>query len=312
MLLLVAACADESSRTGTTTPPAAGGDGQVIATYGDKRFTTTDFVREMERLPPRSRMQLSTPERRRQFVDNYVLNDLLADEGAAKGYDHDPEITRQVDDLRRRLVVQRLMRDLQEPPELSDADIKAYYDQNRRLFSGTQIRVSHILVKDEELAKRLREELRQDPSKFEEIAKANSTDTATAARGGDLGFFGQGRMVPPFEQAAFALENVGDLSDVVKSPFGFHIIKLTERKEGGEKTFDEVKDRIRVTLMNKHRQEQTEKRFADLREKAHLKINDDVLAAFTPPMPSPAAPLVAASPGAALPGAVPAPGAMGH
>src|ERR1700752_4141742 len=100
---------------------------------------------------------------------------------------------------------------------------------------GRQSRGSHILVKDEELAKRLREELRQDPSKFEELAKQNSTDTATAARGGDLGFFGQGRMVPPFEQAAFALEKVGDMSEVVKSPFGYHIIKLTERKEGGEK-----------------------------------------------------------------------------
>lgn len=312
LLVVVAACAGDPSRSGSASPPAASG-GQVIATYGDKRFTTEDFQREVERMPPRSRAQLSTPERRRQFVDNYVLNDLLAGEGAAKGYDRDPEITRQVDDMRRRLVVQRLIRDLQEPPELTDADIKAYYDQNRRLFSGTQIRVSHILVKDEETAKRLREELRQDPAKFEELAKANSTDTATAARGGDLGFFGQGRMVPAFEQAAFALENPGDVSDVVKSPFGFHIIKLTERKEGGDKPFDEVKDRIRVTLMNQRRQEQTEKRFAELREKAHLQIHDDVLAAVALPVPSPAAPAAFTRPSPAAgqhPGGAPTPAAV--
>ena len=190
------------------------------------------------------------------------------------------------------------MKDFQEPPEVTDAEVKAYYEQNRRLFSGSQIRASHILVKDEDLAKRLREELRQDPSRFDELAKANSTDTATAARGGDLGFFGQGRMVAPFEQAAFALEKPGDISDVVKTPFGFHIIKLTERKEGSERPFDEVKERIRVNLLNQRRQDQTQRRLDDLRAKANVTIDDAVLASAEVPgaAPTPA-------PGVAMPGA---------
>jgi peptidyl-prolyl cis-trans isomerase C len=219
------------------------------------------------------------------------LNELLADEGSTHGYDKDPEITRQVDELRRRLIVQRVMRDFQEPPEISDAEVKAYYDQNRRLFSGSQIRASHILVKDEDLAKRLREELRADPAKFEELAKANSTDTATAARGGDLGFFGQGRMVAPFEQAAFALQNPGDISEVVKTPFGYHIIKLTERKEGNERPYDEVKERIRVNLLNQRRQDQTQQRIDQLRTKAKVTISDEALAAVEVPsaFPTPAA-----------------------
>src|SRR6185369_1379408 len=170
-----------------------------------------------------------------------------------------------------------------EPPEVTDAEVQAYYDQNRRLFSGAQIRASHILVKDEDLAKKLREELRADPSKFEDLAKANSVDTATAARGGDLGFFGQGRMVAPFEQAAFALEKPGDISDVVKTAFGFHIIKLTERKEGSDRPFDEVKERIRINLLNQRRQDQTQQRLDDLRSKANVKIDDAALAAAEVP-----------------------------
>jgi peptidyl-prolyl cis-trans isomerase C len=290
-VLLVGGCARErgdyaqSSAKAAATPAS---DGQVIATYGNKRFTASDFQHEIERLPPRSRSQLTTLDRKRQFVDNFVLNDLLAEEGAAHGYDKDPDITRQVDELRRRLIVQRVMKDFQEPPELSDAEVKVYYDQNRRLFSGAQIRASHILVKDENLAKRLREQLRTDPTKFEELAKANSTDTATAARGGDLGFFGQGRMVAPFEQAAFSLDKPGDLSEVVKTPFGYHVIKLMERKEGNDRPFDEVKERIRVNLLNQRRQEQTQQRLDELRTKAKVTIDEAALTAAEVPSAAPA------------------------
>jgi peptidyl-prolyl cis-trans isomerase C len=290
-MLAAAGCSrDTPERKGPTTaaPPAQSADeGKVIATYAHKRLTQGGFARELERLPPRSRMQLTTPERKRQFVDNYILNDLLAAEGSARGYEKDPEIERQIDELRRRLVVQRVMKDFQEPPEVTDVEVKAYYDQNRRMFSGAQVRASHILVKDEDLAKRLREELRKDPSRFEELAKANSTDTATAARGGDLGFFGQGRMVAPFEQAAFGLEHPGDISEVTKTPFGFHIIKLTDRKEGNERSFDEVKERIRVNLLNQRRQDETQHRLDELRAKADVKVDDGILAATEVPGAAP-------------------------
>ncbi len=297
-LLLASACAREGARSDSG---QTRGGGEVIATYAGKEFRAEDFRREVERLPPRSRMQVTTPERRRQFVDNYVMNQLLADEGRAKGYDEDPEVVRQVDELRQRLIVQRMMKDFQEAPELTDQDVRAHYDQNQRLFSGAQIRASHILVKDEALAKSLREQLRADPTRFEELARTSSTDAATAARGGDLGFFGQGRMVADFERAAFALESPGDLSEVVKTPFGYHIIKLTERKEGTSKPFDEVKDRIRVALLNERRQQQVSARFEELKARAKVSVNEDALARVEVPgtvLPtsSPAAPAPAPTP----------------
>jgi peptidyl-prolyl cis-trans isomerase C len=290
-LCFAAACASENAPSTTSSPaakPASGGE--VIATYAGKKFTTENFRREVERLPPRSRAQLTTPERRRQFIDNYILNDLLSDQGRAKGYDRDPEIVRQIDDLRQRLVVQRVMRDYQEAPVLSDAEIKAYYDQNQRLFSGAQIHAAHILVKDETLAKQLRAQLDAAPDKFEELAKTNSVDTATAARGGDLGFFGQGRMVAEFERAAFALEKPGDLSPIVQTPFGYHIIKLIERKDGPSKPFDDVKDRIRVAMTNQRRQEVVTQRFDKVKADAKIQVNEDVLnKAELPPPPASAA-----------------------
>jgi peptidyl-prolyl cis-trans isomerase C len=284
-MCFAAACANEDA------PPPAAPDakpasgGTVIATYAGHAFTTEDFKREVERLPPRSRAQLTTPERKRQFVDNYVLNQLLAEQGRQKGYDRDPEIVRQVDDLRQRLIVQRVMRDYQDAPTLTDEDVKAYYDQNQRLFSGGQVHAAHILVKDEEVANRLKAELEADPSKFEELAKANSVDTATAARGGDLGFFGQGRMVAEFERAAFALENPGDLSPIVHTPFGYHVIKLIERKEGAIKPFEEVKERIRVALTSQRRQQVVSERFDKVKADAKLQIDEAALANAEVPAP---------------------------
>jgi peptidyl-prolyl cis-trans isomerase C len=291
-LCFAAACATESapptdSASSASSTTSGGSGGEVIATYAGKTFTTEDVKREVERLPPRSRAQLTTLERKRQFVDNYILNQLLSEEGARKGYDRDPEIVRQIDDLRQRLVVQRVMRDYQEAPTLSDDEIKAYYDQNQRLFSGAQIHAAHILVKDEALAKQLRAELDTEPEKFEDLAKVNSVDTATAARGGDLGTFGQGRMVAEFERAAFALEKPGDLSPVVQTPFGYHIIKLIERKEGPAKPFDEVKDRIRVAMVNQRRQELVTKRFDKVKGDAKIDVHEDVLEKTDVPAPSP-------------------------
>lgn len=286
LVCLAAACASENAPSGPATPATkAASGGTVIATYAGKQFTTEDFKREVERLPPRSRAQLTTPERRRQFVDNFVLNQLLAEQGEAKGYDKDPDIVRQIDDLRQRLVVQRVMRDYQEAPTLTDDEIKAYYDQNQRLFSGAQIHAAHILVKDESLAKQIRAQLDAAPDKFEELAKTNSVDTATAARGGDLGFFGQGRMVAEFERAAFALEKPGDLSAVVQTPFGYHIIKLIERKEGPAKPFEDVKERIRVAMTNQRRQELVTQRFDKVKADAKIQVDEDALAKAELPSP---------------------------
>lgn len=286
-LCFAAACASENAPSTTTAAPKPASGGTVIATYAGQQFTTEDFTREVERLPPRSRAQLTTPERKRQFVDNYILNQLLSEQGRAKGYDRDPEIVRQIDDLRQRLVVQRVMRDYQEAPVLADEDIRAYYEKNQRLFSGAQIHAAHILVKDEDLAKRIKAQLDAAPDNFEELAKTNSVDTATAARGGDLGFFGQGRMVAEFERAAFALEKPGDLSPIVQTPFGYHIIKLLELKDGPSRPFDEVKERIRVAMVNQRRQELVTERFDKVKSDAKIQIDEAALEKAELPAPPP-------------------------
>ncbi len=209
------------------------------------------------------------------------MNDLLFDEGKQAGYDRDGDVERQVNELRKRLVVQRVMRQYQTPPEISEDEARQYWEQNPDLYSTTQIRVSHILTKDEEPAKQITAELKAHPEKFADLAREKSIDTTSAAKGGDLGMFGQGRMVPEFERAAFALKQ-GQVSDAVKTQYGWHVIMVTERKEGERKPFDQVKEQIKATLRNKALQEKMQGHYDDLKRQADLKIDEAALARVNP------------------------------
>lgn len=261
---------------------------KVVASYGNKTLTRGEVMSEFEKLPGPSRAYVAVPERKRQFVENLVLNELVFEEGQREGLDRDPDIERQVEDLRHRLVVQRVMRKFQTPPEISDEQVRKYYDDNQALYAGTQVRAKHILVKDEATASQIAVEVRANPEKFGDIAKEKSTDTATAQKGGDVGLFGQGRMVPEFEKAAFALKE-GEISEPVKTQYGYHVIMVTERKEGTPKPFEQVKDQIKATMRNKATQDATQSHFDELKKGANLKIDEVVLAEITPP-PAAAAP----------------------
>jgi foldase protein PrsA len=128
--------------------------------------------------------------------------------------------------------------------EATDEEVKEYFDKNPDQFVIDEVEASHILVKDEKLAKDILKKIK-DGGDFAELAKEHSID-GSAAKGGTLGTFGRGAMVPEFEAAAFALKP-GEISDIVESQFGYHIIKLTDKIQGQE-TFEDVKAGIKDSL----------------------------------------------------------------
>ena len=114
--------------------------------------------------------------------------------------------------------------------KVSDADIKAYFDKNHAtLDKPEQVRARHILVADEKTADTIEAKLKAGGN-FADLAKQYSTDPSTKDKGGELGFFGKGQMVPAFQAAAFSLP-VGAISAPVKSPFGWHIINVEEKRQ---------------------------------------------------------------------------------
>ncbi len=126
---------------------------------------------------------------------------------------------------------------------ITDEELKAYFEANKDQYNTAEmVRASHILVEAESDAKAIAQQLK-DGADFATLAKEKSVDTMSAANGGDLDWFGRGQMVEPFENAAFSMK-VNEVSAPVKSDFGYHIIKLTDKKEAYQAVYEEVKDDV--------------------------------------------------------------------
>jgi peptidyl-prolyl cis-trans isomerase D len=147
---------------------------------------------------------------------------------------------------------------------LPEADVRAYYEQNKsRYGTDEQRRASHILITpdggDKAAARKKAEQLlaqvKSKPGDFEKLARENSKDPGSAAQGGDLGFFGKGMMVKPFEEAVFSMKP-GEISELVESDFGFHIIKVTEVKAAQVKPFEQVRGVIERDLRTQQAQKE--------------------------------------------------------
>jgi peptidyl-prolyl cis-trans isomerase D len=158
---------------------------------------------------------------------------------------------------------------------VSEDDLRTYYKENAaRLAKPEERRASHILIAaaqgaspaDKAKAKARAEELlaqvRKDPGSFAELAKKNSQDPGSAPQGGDLDFFVRASMAKPFGDAAFALKNKGDISDVVETEFGYHIIKLTDIRANVPQSFEEMKPALEAEL----RKQQAQKKYAEAAE----------------------------------------------
>ena len=231
------------------------------------QVSVADVLSELRRAPATDRQTiLSKPEMVRQIASNVMVRRMLAAEAERDGQAKDPVMVATLTIARDRVLSdERLARlDAQNTPD--EATLETYarnlYQANAAKFEHpAQTRARHILLAKGsadslQKAKDLLAQLRAGAS-FEELAKTHSTDQGSAARGGDLGFFGAGKMVQPFEDALNKLSKPGNLSEPVESQFGYHIIRLEERREKGRQPYAEVRDQLlgeaRAAIMNESR-----------------------------------------------------------
>ena len=153
--------------------------------------------------------------------------------------------------------------------KVTDEELKKYYNEYK-----PKVRASHILVDDEKTAKEIKAKLEKGED-FAKLAKQYSKDTGSAQNGGDLGWFGPGKMVEEFEKAAYTL-NVGEISDPVKTQFGYHIIKVTDKEK--KKSFDEMKEEIEYEVKkSKLDTSKVQSKLDELMKDANVDIKDKVL-----------------------------------
>ena len=264
--------------------------GETVAKVGEREITKAEVERVVSEMSDRLK-NVPPAQRNARALDSLIDLELIAKLAEAEKLDENDEFKSRMAFERARALQAIYFRDVFSK-SISDEAIKARYDEEiAKLPPRSQVRARHILVKTEDEAKAIIEQLKGGAD-FEALAKEKSTGPS-GPRGGDLGFFGAGQMVPEFEKAAFALEPGGVTDAPVKTQFGYHVIKVEEKREQPAPELSAVSNQIRQMLLR----EAYVKLIETEREKAGVEITDD---AYKLPQPG------AAQPGAAQPGAAPA------
>jgi peptidyl-prolyl cis-trans isomerase C len=276
LALALSVAATGCKQQGSDAKKEDGKKGVVLAEVNGVAITDTDFYKEQEALPPYLKPMTETPEGKKEMLDTMVVRELIMQQAKKDGIDKSDAVNTKLEDLKKRVIVEAfLKKKVEESANVSDAELQDFYKKNMDKFkTGDQIRASHILMKSEAEAKDVQKQLKGG-AKFEELAKTHSIDGA-AAKGGDLGWFGKGSMLPDFEKVAFSLKE-GETSDIVKTKFGYHIIKLTGKRPAGVRSLDEVKDQIKAAIVPEKQQETFKKLKEDLKKGAKLTVKEDAL-----------------------------------
>jgi len=266
---------------------------QTLVKVGDTTITLGEFAERLGGQSPYLRARYNSPERRREFLDNMVRFELLALEASKRGFDKQDDVAR----VRKQMMVQQMMQDLFDKEGLKLSDIKneeieAYYEKNKAEFDKpAQVRASHIQFKDKAAAEKALKQLQAKPDDmelFRKLAQQLNQDPATKDSYGDLHFFSEkkdaseGTEAPrpdAVRKAAFGLDKVGALyPEVVQSESGFHVVKLTGKRDAMKRSLDDARRLIQNRLWRQKREEAIDKFVSDLRSKENVKENLDLLA----------------------------------
>jgi foldase protein PrsA len=292
---------------------SGGGD---IASVGDQKISRADFDKRLESSP--TAKQVLTQLVQQAMLDQYAKDNKI-DISAADIEKKEADIkskyppgqfeailkqqglteTDVQNILRQQLVIEKAVAPM---VHVTDADVAAYFAKNHAtLDTKPQVRARHILVADQKTAQMIEGKLKAG-SDFAALAKQYSTDPSTKDKGGELGFFGHGQMVPAFDAVAFSTP-VGATSAPVKSPFGWHIINVEEKKPGTTASLKNSAAQIRKTLTQQQEQQQIPVFLQMLRGKENVQVYDDRFKDAFPPAPPPQP---SAAPAASAPAPAPA------
>ncbi len=275
---------------------AQNGKDKVLAKVGKYQLTLKQFNDQIRSLPPQLQMAVQrNPQLKKQLLERWVQLNLMAMEARKENLQDKPNVKKRIEEMTNALLAQEYMREnISDKAKVSDTEIKEYYNKHKSEFiQPEQVRARHILIKVPANAdKKKWEEARKKAleirakilkgESFSKLAKKYSDDPGSKARGGDLGYFRKGQMVPEFEKAAFSLKK-GQISKPVKTTFGYHIIKLEDRKPSKQRSFKEVKQEIRQKLLRKKQIKLRDEIVSRLKKKYPVTMNEGLLGPSSQP-----------------------------
>jgi len=244
----------------------------ILASFGDKTITLGEFNELWEEVPEEYKLQLD----KSMVLDQMISEKLLIQETKNMGLEEDKDVLEQIKKMTEQILVQALIeREILNKVKVNDEEVLEYYEQNKDSFTEKeQVHLYNILLETEEEAQNILEQLKAGED-FSEIAIEKSSGPS-AAQGGDLGYVAKGTIIPEIEEVVFALESE-ELSEVVKTDFGFHILKISDKKAETVKTLEEVKEGILQTLLPDKQKEAFENLLEELKGKVEIEINEELL-----------------------------------
>ncbi|HXX36255.1 MAG TPA: peptidyl-prolyl cis-trans isomerase [Thermodesulfobacteriota bacterium] len=249
-----------------------------LVRINDVSISFEEFQQMLEKQPLEGKMRLVNEKGTRDFLENYVIpREVLYQEAKQKGFDKKKEILAKIEDEKRAIVIDALLEEeLRGKGEVSEEEIQRYYRENQSLFTEPQeIKVRQIVVNTEPALKEAVTRLSKGES-FEKIASTYNIGKFKED-GGNLGYIRRGQLAPSFaqfEEAAFSLRRKGEVSEVVSSPYGYHIIRLEDMRGSTLRPLNQVKERIRFFLQPKKRQEAYLEYVKEARSKSKVLINE--------------------------------------
>ena len=238
----------------------------VEAVICGHEITSAEVDAFIASLPREQQVYASHPDFRKQCVDQLIAVYALAKYGEEEKLDETEKFKAILENARKDILAQMAMRKLFATVNVTDDEIKEYYEANKSKYSkGASVHAKHILVDNEEKCTELLNAITSGEKVFEDVAKESST-CPSGANGGDLGEFGRGQMVKEFEDAAFAAE-VGHVVGPVKTQFGYHLIKVEDKKDAETSVYEDVADTIKNIILQQKRNDVYGNKIAELKEK---------------------------------------------
>jgi peptidyl-prolyl cis-trans isomerase C len=254
-------------------------DDKVVATIDGEKITLQEFNAELDKIPMNMKMLVASQSGKKNFLDRLIKQKLVLREAKKENIEKSKEFQDKLAEFKSQLIMQTLLskKIATAGSNFSDDELQKYYDAHREEFKKeSEIQTRQIVVKTEQEAKELQGKIAKGED-FAELAKTYSLDPSARTNGGDIGYHPKGSLIPEYEEAAFKLTKIGQVSGPVKTHLGYHIIKLEGMRPAAYVPFEEVKGFIRQKLMQEKQTEMVEKYIDDLKKSAKITLNEDLL-----------------------------------
>ena len=249
-----------------------------LVRINDVSISMEEFQQMLEKQPLEGKMKLLSEKGTRDFLENYVVSrEVLYQEAKKKGLDKKKDLLVKIEDARRAILIEALLEDvLRGRAEVSEEEIQRYYKENSHFFIEPQeVKIRHIVVNSEPALKEVVSKLSEGES-FEKLASTYNIGKFKD-NAGDLGYIRRGQLASPFaqfEEAAFSLRKRGEISEVVSTPYGYHILRLEDLRGTTLRPLNQVKEKIRFFLEPKKKQEAYLDYLKEAKSKAKILINE--------------------------------------